>query len=200
MVLTLGRRLVSLAQSDGQRTDDVHHHPRITHADLGALGAPVLSMLRDGTDLTAVWSEFSELLDYWNKERTKLTDLLALRTTLAGEAVPQNVTPALFEKSTELGSPRAVGTPGDSLMLGYMFDDFDLDARFSRLFLRGADVRQVRAIMDNILTGDVMLTTGEILKAIFTPTVRKPRWGQRLSALQRHPASTTALPWPSIPQ
>lgn len=29
--------------------------------------APVLSTLRDGTDLMAVWTEFSEVLGIWNK-------------------------------------------------------------------------------------------------------------------------------------
>ncbi|MCV7222951.1 hypothetical protein [Mycolicibacterium elephantis] len=135
--------------------------------------APVLSTLRDGTDLAAVWTEFSEVLDIWNKDRRKLTDLLAFRTVNAGEAVPQNITPALFEQATEIGVPQAAGTPGDSLMLGYQFTDYDIATRLTRLFLRGADVRQVRAIMDNILTGDTTLTTGEILKSIFGKTRRK---------------------------
>lgn len=121
----------------------------------------------------AVWTEFSELLDFWNKDRKKLTDLLAFRTVYAGEAVPQNITPALFEQATEIGVPQAAGAPGDSLMLGYMFQDFDIATRLTRLFLRGADVRQVRAIMDNMLTGDTTLTTGEILNAIFGKTRRK---------------------------
>lgn len=140
-----------------------------TAAEIG----PILRTLRDGTDLMAVWAEFSELLDFWNKDRKKLTDLLSFRTTLAGEAVPQNISPALFQKATELGVPQAAGAPGDSLMLGYQFTDYDLATRLTRLFLRAADVRQVRAQMDNVLTGDVTLTTGEILKAIFVKTRRK---------------------------
>ncbi|MCT7656833.1 hypothetical protein [Mycobacterium deserti] len=135
--------------------------------------APVLSTLRDGTDLMAVWTEFSEVLDFWNRDRKKLTDLLAFRTTNAGEAVPQNITPALFEQATEIGVPQAAGAPGDSLMLGYQFTDYDISTRLTRLFLRSADVRQVRAIMDNILTGDTTLCTGEILKSVFGKTRRK---------------------------
>src|SRR6478736_4367866 len=91
--------------------------------------APLLSTLRDGTDLMAVWTEFSEVLDLWNRDRKKLTDLLAFRTVNAGEAVPQNITPALFEQATEVGVPRAAGAPGDSLILGYQFTDYDISTR-----------------------------------------------------------------------
>jgi hypothetical protein len=49
----------------------------------------------------SVWTEFSQVLDYWNKDRTKLTDLLSFRTDKAGEAVPQNITPALLQKGSQ---------------------------------------------------------------------------------------------------
>lgn len=61
------------------------------NAQYGIVGAaevgPLLKTLVDGTDLAAVWREFSDLLDLWNKDRIALTDLLAFRTTNSGEAV-----------------------------------------------------------------------------------------------------------------
>lgn len=168
-------------------------------AQYGIVGAaevgPLLKSLGDGTDLASVWTEFIDLLDLWNKDRIALTDLLAFRTTKSGEAVPQNVSPALFEKATELGVSRAAGLPGDALMLGYKFDDYDLATRFTYRFLRSADVRQVRAIMSNIVTGDTTLTTGEILKRIFTPTEQRNAEGFRVFGLYNGTDGITPPPY-----
>jgi hypothetical protein len=49
-----------------------------------------VSLLRDGTDLDAVWQLFQDALAIWNTERSGITDLLTFRTTLHAEAVPQN--------------------------------------------------------------------------------------------------------------
>jgi hypothetical protein len=58
-----------------------------------------------GVDLNALWDEFRDLLDVWNKERTGLTDPLVFDTTVSAEAVPQNGEVASFEEATGLGVP-----------------------------------------------------------------------------------------------
>jgi hypothetical protein len=57
--------------------------------------------------------------------------MLIFGTTATGEAVPQNVAIRSFEQATELGVPRSANVPGDALLLGYQFRDFDLAGRFS---------------------------------------------------------------------
>src|ERR1700757_2726547 len=118
---------------------------------VNVVGDVLVNRTADGVDLKAVWTEFRDLLDVWNKERTGSTDLLAFRTTATGEAVPQNVAVPSFERSTELGVPRGANVPGDASLLGYRFEDFDLAGRFSWKFLRDADLRQVESVMNGVL-------------------------------------------------
>jgi hypothetical protein len=131
--------------------------------------APVTQTL-DGVDLNVLWDEFRDLLDIWNNERTSLTDLLVFDTTVSAEAVPQNTEVASFEEATELGAPRGAGSPGNGLLVGYRFRDYDLAGRFGWKFLRDADVRQVRSVMDNILSADNKLVSGMIFRRLFSNT------------------------------
>ncbi|MDT5044652.1 MAG: hypothetical protein QOG75_505, partial [Mycobacterium sp.] len=117
-------------------------------------GDVLANQTSDGVDLNHVWEEFATLLDLWNKDRSSLTDLLAFKTTATGEAVPQNVSVASFEEATEFGVPKSANMPGDSLLLGYQFKDLDLAGRFTWKFLRDADLRQVNAVMNGILSAD----------------------------------------------
>jgi hypothetical protein len=123
-----------------------------------------------GVDLNALWDEFRDLLDVWNKERTSLTDLLVFDTTVSAEAVPQNGEVASFEEATELGVPKSANIPGNGLLVGYRFRDYDLAGRFGWRFLRDADVRQVRSVMDGILSADNKLVTGTIFRRLFSNT------------------------------
>ncbi len=146
-------------------------------------GDVLVNQTADGVDLNAVWDDFADLLNLWNTERTTLTDLLVFRTTATGEAVAQNVAVPSFEEATDLGVPKSANVPGDALLLGYTFKDWDLAGRFSWRFLRDADLRQVESVMNGILSADNKLTTGTILRRIFDPTERKNEFGHRVFGL-----------------
>jgi hypothetical protein len=146
-------------------------------------GDVLVNQTSDGVDLNHVWDEFADLLKIWNDERTSLTELLMFKTTATGEAVPQNVAVPSFEEATEFGVPKSANVPGDSLLLGYQFKDLDLAGRFTWKFLRDADIRQVRSVMDGILSADNKLTTGTILRRLFDPTEKRNEFGHRVFGL-----------------
>ena len=133
-------------------------------------GDALVHSTADLIDLNAIWDEFRDLLDIWNHERMSLTDLLVFDTTANAEAVPQNAEIGSFEEATELGVPRSANIPGNGLIVGYRFRDYDLAGRFGWKFLRDADVRQVRAVMDGILSADNKLVTGTVMRRLFSNT------------------------------
>lgn len=150
---------------------------------INVVGDLLVNATADGVDLNAVWNEFRDLLNLWNRERTSLVDLLVFPTTATGEAVPQNVAIPSFEAATELGVPKSANVPGDALLLGYGFGDFDLAGRFSWRFLRDADRRQVESVMNGILSADNKLVTGTILRRLFDPTETRNEFGHRVFGL-----------------
>jgi hypothetical protein len=79
----------------------------------------LVSQLADGLGLDELWEEFETILNFWNSERTSITDLLSFRTTLAGEAVVQSVDSGPFERATEYGVAVAQGVPLEAAVLGY---------------------------------------------------------------------------------
>ncbi|MDO2360993.1 hypothetical protein [Mycobacterium avium] len=135
-------------------------------------GDVLVNQLADGSDLNAIYTEFADVLNVWNNERTNLTDLLKFDVTVSGEAVPQDMETGSFEEATELGVPKSASSP-TALPLGYTFKDFDLAGRFSWRFLRDADRRQVDSVMDGILAADNKLVTGTILRALFSNTRKR---------------------------
>lgn len=135
-------------------------------------GDVLVNQLADGSDLNAIYTEFADVLNVWNSERTNLTDLLKFNVTVSGEAVPQDMQTGSFEEATELGVPKSASSP-TALPLGYTFKDFDLAGRFSWRFLRDADRRQVDSVMDGILAADNKLVTGTILRALFSNTRKR---------------------------
>jgi hypothetical protein len=50
-------------------------------------GDVLVNQTADGVDLNAVWDEFRDLLDVWNKQRSSLTDLLTFKTTATAQAI-----------------------------------------------------------------------------------------------------------------
>jgi len=158
-------------------------------------GDVLVNQTADGVDLNAVWTEFRDLLSIWNDERTRLTDLLTFRTTATGEAVPQNIAIPSFERATELGVPKGAHPPGDALLLGYNFHDYDLAGRFSWKFLRDADVRQVESVMNSILSADNKLVTGTILRRLFDPAPTKNEFGHRVYGLYNGTDGITPPPY-----
>ncbi|WP_258043808.1 hypothetical protein [Mycobacterium kansasii] len=136
----------------------------------------------DGTDLNAMWDEFRDVLAIWNNERTSITDLLAFRTVVPAEAVPQNLAVGSFEEASELGVPKAAGV-GETIVVGFQFKDYDRASRLGWRFLRDSDIRQVRSVMDAILSADNKLTTGLILQRVFDPTRKRNEQGATVYGL-----------------
>jgi len=128
----------------------------------------LVNQTADGVDLNHLWDEFRDVLNVWNTERQSVTDLLCFHTTATGEAVPQNFQTPSFEQATEHGVPKGALPPGTGLLMGYTFKDYDLAGRFSWKFLRDADARQVRSVLDSILSADNKLVTGTVLRTLFS--------------------------------
>ena len=128
----------------------------------------LVTHLVDGTDLNEVWTLFSDLLAFWNTERSSITDLLTFKTTNPVDAVPANLAVASFEQATETGVPRAANLPGDSIPMGYRFIDYDLASRFTWKALRDMDLRAIQAVMDGILSADNKLVTGTVMRRLFS--------------------------------
>lgn len=168
---TLGRDVIAVI--DGVPVGPLFGGTQPTHQyGINVAGDVLVNQLADGSDLNAVYTEFADLLNVWNRERTSLTDLLKFNVTVSGEAVPQDMQTGSFEEATELGVPKSASSP-TALALGYTFKDFDLGGRFSWRFLRDADRRQVDSVMDGILAADNKLVTGTILRALFSNTRKR---------------------------
>lgn len=75
----------------------------------------------------------------------------------------------MFEKASEFGEPESMGPPSEYLLLGYTMEDYDRAARFTWRFLRDADARQVRAVLDEAMRGDNTTVTRTILNRLFSP-------------------------------
>ncbi|MEX3648700.1 hypothetical protein [Mycolicibacterium porcinum] len=124
----------------------------------------------DGVDLNAIWADLVEAFDTWNAHRTGISDLLSFRTTVPGEAVPQNVSSPSFEQLTEYGVTNAAGLPAEALILGYDFGDYGLRSSFTWRALRAMTAEQVYASINGIMHSDNRLVTGTILKRLFDPS------------------------------
>lgn len=124
----------------------------------------------DGVDLNEIWAELVDIFDVWNKHRTGISDLLSFRTTVPGEAVPQNISSPSFEQLTEYGVTNAAGLPAEALILGYDFRDFGLRTSFTWQALRAMTAEQVYASINGIMHSDNRLVTGTILKRLFDPS------------------------------
>jgi hypothetical protein len=145
-------------------------------------GDVLVDRTADGTDLNSVWDEFHAVLDIWNKERSSITQLLAFQTVSPAEAVPQNLGVGSFEEASELGVPKAAGI-GDTTLVGFQYKDYDRASRLGWRFLRDSDIRQVRSVMDGILSADNKLTTGLVMQRLFSPTRKHNEQGATVYGL-----------------
>jgi hypothetical protein len=89
-------------------------------------------------DLDEIWETVVAGFDAWNQHRTQISDLLAFRTTVPGEAVPQGISSPM-ERLTEYTVPNAANVPANALMLGYDFADCGLRSSFTWQALRPDD-------------------------------------------------------------
>src|SRR6476661_1923715 len=142
-----------------------------THTTADVISAQTLvSQLADGLGLDELWEEFETILNFWNTERTSITDLLTFKTTLAGEAVVQSVDSGPFERATEQGIAVAQGVPLEAAVLGYDRHDWDRRSSFSWKFLRDSSAEQVRTVFQAIVHADNRLVTGRVLRRVLNPT------------------------------
>lgn len=133
-------------------------------------GDVLVDRTADGVSLNDIWAELIAGFEIWNQERTSISSLLSFRTTVPGEAVPQNISSPSMQRLTEYGIPDSVGSPVTAAILGYPMDDYGL--RFSATWraLRVMTAEQVRASIDGIFHSDNRLVTSSILNRLFDPT------------------------------
>lgn len=141
-----------------------------TQQGIVSTGDALVTHTVDGVSLNDVWNQVVAGFEEWAKRRSDLTSLLAFRTTLPGEAVPQGVSSPSFERLTEFGLPLSSNTPANALVLGYDFADFGQRASFTWQALRKMTAENVYAIINGILHSDNRLVTGTILNRVFNPT------------------------------
>lgn len=141
-----------------------------THTSADVISAQTLvSQLADGLGLDELWDEFETILNFWNTQRTSITDLLTFKTTLAGEAVVQSIDSGPFEKATEFGIAVAQGVPLEAAVLGYDRHDWDRRSSFTWKFLRDSSAEQVRTVFQAILHADTRLVCGRVLRRLLDP-------------------------------
>ncbi|RUP35008.1 MAG: hypothetical protein EKK51_00170 [Mycolicibacterium sp.] len=132
-------------------------------------GDVLVSHTTDRVDLNVVWDTIREATNEYNAKRSALTSLLTFSTTNFGDAVPQSTDTGSFEEASEYGIAQSARV-GGAIPLGYDFKDYDRRGAFTWKFLRGATAKQVYAVANDILSSDIKLTTGTILRRLFNPT------------------------------
>lgn len=133
-------------------------------------GDVLVNKTSDGVDLNSIWNQAAQALSSWNRERSALASLISYPTVAVGDAIPQALGGANFEKASEFGEPQGLRGQPDALILGYNFEDYDLASRTTWKFLRAARSEQVLAAMNDALEADNRLVTGTLLRRLFDPT------------------------------
>ena len=126
----------------------------------------VVTVTNDGIDLNALWGIYQDSMQIYNEAMDRLSALFTFPVTNPIETVPQ-VGEAQFEEATEFGVPKANRVELDYFQLGYDFRNYDTATRYTWMFLRDSDARQVDAIHQEILRADRRLVFRKIMEAIF---------------------------------
>lgn len=126
----------------------------------------LVTVTNDGIDLNALWGIYQDSMQIYNEAMDRLSALFTFPVTNPIETVPQ-VGEAQFEEATEFGVPKANRIELDYFQLGYDFRNYDTATRYTWMFLRDADARQVDAIHQEILRADRRLVFRKIMEAIF---------------------------------
>lgn len=126
----------------------------------------LVTVTNDGIDLNALWGIYQESMSMYNEAMDRLSALFTFPVVNPIETVPQ-VGEAQFEEATEFGEPRGNRIELDYFQLGYDFKNYDTATRYTWMFLRDADARQVDAIHQEILRADRRLVFRKIMESIF---------------------------------
>ncbi|WP_240431340.1 hypothetical protein [Mycobacterium kyogaense] len=140
-----------------------------TQMGIASTGDVLVSRTVDNVDLNEIWESVVAGFEEWNSHRTQLSDLLAYRTTVPGEAVPQGISSPPMERLTEYGVPNAANVPASAYILGFEINDFGLRSAFTWQALRRMTAEQVYAHINTVFHSDNRLVTGTILKRLFDP-------------------------------
>ena len=160
-----GRELIKLAE--------LGYLPGVSGSDEGgyATQGDILQSTVDGIDLNALWSEFQQVLDIYNAQRSHLVGLLTFPVNQLIETVPQG-TEASFEMASEFGEPKAIRSALSYFQLAYDFHDYDMATRYTWKFLRDADARHVEALHQQALGADNRLVFRKVMEALFVNSNR----------------------------
>ena len=126
----------------------------------------LVTVTNDNVDLNALWGVYQDSMTIYNEAMDRLAALFTFPVTNPIETVPQ-VGEAQFEEASEFGEPRGQRIEIDYFQLGYDFRNYDTATRYTWMFLRDADVRQVDAVHQEILRADRRLVFRKIMEAIF---------------------------------
>ena len=126
----------------------------------------LVTVTNDGIDLNALWGIYQDSMAIYNEAMDRLSALFTFPVTNPIETVPQ-VGEAQFELASEFGEPKSQRIELDYFQLGYDFKDYDTATRYTWMFLRDADSRQVDAVHQEILRADRRLVFRKIMEAIF---------------------------------
>ncbi|ROZ43842.1 hypothetical protein EEB13_22390 [Rhodococcus sp. WS3] len=146
-------------------------------------GDVLVNQTADGVDLNQIWNQAAAALSSWNRERTALASLISYGTVAVGDAIPQTLGGANFEKASEFGEPQGIHSEPDALILGYDFDDHDMASRATWRFLRAATAEQVFATVNTAFEADNRLVTGTLLRRLFNPIQSLNEHGHRVFGL-----------------
>lgn len=139
-------------------------------------GDALVNVTADGVDINLLWTEVGQVLGAWNAERSAVANLLSRSTINAADAVPQAIEDESFELASEHGEPESIRVPGNAILLGNTFDDYDKAGRFTWRFLRDSTAEQIRAVTNYALAADNKLTNGLIVNRIFNPEPEVNEW------------------------
>lgn len=126
----------------------------------------LVTQTSDNVDLNALWGIYQDSMQIYNEAMDRLAALFTFPVTNPIETVPQ-VGEASFEVATEFGEPRSNRVEIDYFQLGYDFKDYDTATRYTWMFLRDADTRQIDAIHAEVMRADKRLIFRKIMEAIF---------------------------------
>ena len=130
----------------------------------------VVTQTADGVDLNSIWSDFQDLLNQANGQRTALINFLTFGVGSPTETVTQPGQGVDFEEASEYGEPVGSRIQPTYFQMGYTFKWYDLAARYTWQYL--ADATQ--AMVDSVANACVASKTTVRMPAASSASVYSP--------------------------
>lgn len=137
-----------------------------------AASGDVLTRTRDGQDLNAIWQQYNELLQEFNRQRDPLVELLSFSVTDVIEDIVEAGTER-FEEASEFGLPRSIRAQPVVTQRAFPFKWYDLRQSYTFQFLagngntQGATSQQMDAVLNLAMEADNRLVFEQVMKALF---------------------------------